>query len=155
MVVQKVDEGSRLDVFLASYVQIPSRSFAQNLISGGLVQVDGRAVTKHYHVKEGEKITVRLTAPKVPDVSAEPIAIDIVYEDDDLIVLSKPAGMVVHPAPGHMTETLVNALLFHTEKLSGIGGQQRPGIIHRLDKNTSGLMVVAKNDQSHIALSQQ
>lgn len=155
LIVQKVDDGKRLDVFLAKDTHIPSRSFAQNLISLGLVQVEGRVVTKHYHVKEGEKIVLQIPPPKDLEVSPEPIKLDIHYEDEDLIVLSKPAGMVVHPAHGHITGTLVNALLFHTKKLSGIGGVRRPGIVHRLDKNTSGLMIVAKNDKSHLALSEQ
>lgn len=153
--VAKADEGSRLDVFLSKCSLITSRSFAQNLIDRGLVKVEGEQTSKHYRVKMGEEIIVSIPPPEIPDTAPESIALNIAYEDVDLIVISKPAGMVVHPAPGHDSGTLVNALLFHTENLSGIGGSQRPGIIHRLDKNTSGLMIVAKNDQSHSALSRQ
>ena len=155
LIVEKEDDGKRLDLFLTKHVRVPSRSFAQNLISLGLVQVEERAVNKHYHVKEGEKVVLQIPPPADLEVTPEPIELNIRYEDDDLLVLSKPAGMVVHPAFGRATGTLVNALLFHTDKLSGIGGVRRPGIIHRLDKDTSGLMIVAKNDQSHLALSAQ
>lgn len=155
LIVQKSESGIRLDVFLANRKEIPSRSFAQNLIARGLVQVDGKAVTKNYQVKEGDNVALQILPLETLDVSAEPIEINILYEDDDLMVLSKPAGMVVHPAHGQIGGTLVNALLFHTKNLSGVGGVQRPGIIHRLDKNTSGLMIVAKNDRAHIALSEQ
>lgn len=153
--VPKAAEGNRLDVFLTTCPLIPSRSFAQDLIDRSLIKVNGQEASKHYRVKEGEKIAISLPPPALAQTIPEQIDVEIVYEDADLIVLSKPAGMVVHPAPGHKTGTLVNALLFHTDNLSGIGGSQRPGIIHRLDKNTSGLMIVAKNDKSHIALSRQ
>lgn len=155
LTVGEADAGSRLDVFLAHHAQLPSRTFAQTLILGGLVQVKGKVVSKNYHVKEGDTIVLQIPPPEVSEVSPEPITLNVLFEDDDLIVLSKPTGMVVHPAHGHMTGTLVNALLFYSEELSGIGGVQRPGIIHRLDKDTSGLLIVAKNDRSHVALSKQ
>jgi 23S rRNA pseudouridine1911/1915/1917 synthase len=153
--VDERDEGERLDVFLTKCSSVPSRAFAQSLIDKSLVKVDGRKASKHYRLKEGEKVAVVIPPLETAKTAAEPIAVNIVYEDDYLLVLSKPAGMVVHPAPGHKTGTLVNALLFHTKDLSGVGGIERPGIIHRLDKNTSGLMIVAKNDQSHMALSKE
>lgn len=153
LTVQRTDDGCRLDVFLTRDADITSRSFAQNLISQGLVRVDERVVTKNHQIKEGEKIVIEIPPLRPLDILPEPIAINVLYEDNDLMVLSKPAGMVVHPAGGRVSGTLVNALLFHTRNLSGIGGVQRPGIVHRLDKNTSGLMLVAKNDCTHAALS--
>lgn len=155
IIVEKCDEGKRLDVYLASNDQIPSRSFAQDLIIGQLVKINGKTSSKNYQLKEGDKITIQIPPPTVLDISPECIPVDIVYEDEDLIVVSKPAGMVVHPSHGHAKGTLVNALLYHSDKLSGIGGAQRPGIIHRLDKGTSGLLIVAKNDKSHTELSKQ
>jgi len=153
--VGKCDEGKRLDVYLTSDDQIPSRSFAQDLITRKLVKINEKNTSKNYQIKEGDKITIQIHPPDVLDVSPESIPIDIIYEDEDLIVVSKPAGMVVHPSHGHTKGTLVNALLYHSDKLSGIGGVQRPGIIHRLDKDTSGLLIVAKNDKSHMELSKQ
>ncbi len=155
VVVKASDVGQRLDAFLAKRRKIPSRSFAQNLISQGLVQVNGKIVTKHHRLKKGETISLTIPPPEEPKILPELIPLNIIYEDEDIIVLSKPAGMVVHPAYGHTTGTLVNALLAHTKDLSGIGGVKRPGIVHRLDKDTSGLMVVAKNDQAHLSLAKQ
>ncbi|MEW6188871.1 MAG: RluA family pseudouridine synthase [Actinomycetota bacterium] len=155
IVVKASDVGQRLDAFLAKRRKIPSRSFAQNLISQGLVQVNGKIMTKHHRLKKGETISLTIPPPDEPKILPELIPLNIIYEDEDIIVLSKPAGMVVHPAYGHTTGTLVNALLAHTKDLSGIGGVKRPGIVHRLDKDTSGLMVVAKNDQAHLSLAKQ
>ena len=149
--------GERLDRFLPHQFPQLSRSRFQTLIANGCVDVEGAAVTEaRRKVKAGEHVTVRLP----PAVAAEPlpetIDLDIIYEDDALIVIDKPAGLVVHPAAGHETGTLVNALIAHCgESLSGIGGVRRPGIVHRLDKDTSGLLVVAKTDTAHKGLSEQ
>ncbi len=149
--------GERLDRFLPLQFPQLSRSRFQTLIANGCVAVEGASVTEaRRKVKPGEHITVRLP----PAVAAEPlpesIDLDIIYEDDALIVIDKPAGLVVHPAAGHETGTLVNALIAHCgESLSGIGGVRRPGIVHRLDKDTSGLLVVAKTDAAHKGLSEQ
>ncbi len=155
LVVEPESSGQRIDAFLAKNPEIASRSFAQNLIEKSLVLVDGKKIDKNYRLKVGQVIDVAIPPPEPTEVKPEAIPLDIKYEDGDLIVLSKPAGMVVHPAYGHATGTLVNALLAHTPELSGIGGVVRPGIIHRLDKDTSGLMIVAKNDFSHQVLSQE
>lgn len=132
-----------------------SRSFAASLIRKGLVQVDGTAQKPSYRVRPFQQISGCLPPPEPVDIAAEPISLDIRFQDDHLIVVNKPAGLVVHPAPGHAGGTLVNALLFHCPSLAGIGGEQRPGIVHRLDKDTSGLLLVAKNSQAHHGLSKQ
>lgn len=155
LIVEPESSGQRIDAFLAKNPEIASRSFAQNLIEKSLVLVDGKKIDKNYRLKAGQVIDVVIPPPEPTEVKPEAIPLDIKYEDGDLIILSKPAGMVVHPAYGHTTGTLVNALLAHTPELSGIGGVVRPGIIHRLDKDTSGLMIVAKNDFSHQVLSQE
>ncbi|MBI4733299.1 MAG: RluA family pseudouridine synthase [Rubrobacteridae bacterium] len=154
LMVDPQDEGSRIDIFLAKNPSIISRSFAQHLIEKGNVSVgSGKSIDKNYRIKAGELINVIIPTPELTEIKAENIPLDIRYEDDDLVVVVKPAGMVVHPSHGHTNGTLVNALLGHTENLSGIGGISRPGIIHRLDKDTSGLMIVAKNDFAHQRLS--
>lgn len=145
--------GDRLDRWLSARSEISSRSYAQTLIEDGLVKVNGRHPSKGDRVKPGDEVTVVLPPPRPVGLLPEEIPLVIVYEDSDLIVLSKPAGMVVHPGHGAYKATLVHALLAHTRDLSGIGGVERPGIVHRLDKDTSGLLVVAKNDMAHIALS--
>ena len=149
------DTGMRLDALIAK-ISDESRSAAQRAIEEGRVTVGGRAESKKYAVKEGDEISFTETEAVPYEAEAEDIPLDIVYEDDDIIVINKPSGMVVHPAPGNYTGTLVNALLWHCkESLSGIGGVMRPGIVHRIDKDTSGLLVVAKNDASHRALSEE
>ncbi|MHB0977164.1 MAG: RluA family pseudouridine synthase [Candidatus Aquicultorales bacterium] len=145
--------GKRLDAVLAFEDVVTSRNFAQRLIESGNVLVDGKVVDKHYKLREGQLIEGVIPPPAELEVEPEDIPLDVKFEDSDLIVLSKPAGMVVHPAHGHYSGTLVNALMAHTKDLSGIGGVLRPGIVHRLDKDTSGLMLVAKNDFCHQALS--
>lgn len=133
-----------------------SRSAAAKLCDEGRVTVDGRSVKKNRILREGENVLVLMPAPLPDEVLPEDIPLSVIYEDADIIVINKPQGMVVHPAPGNMTGTLVAALLYHCgESLSGIGGVQRPGIVHRIDKDTSGLLVVAKNDAAHRALSEQ
>ena len=149
------EETVRLDVFLAAELQI-TRSYAAVLINDGMVTVDRKTVSKNHKLKQGSVIQVTIPEPTPLDVAAENIPIDIVYEDDDLLVVNKPKGMVVHPAAGNFSGTLVNALLYHCkDSLSGINGVMRPGIVHRIDKNTSGLLMVAKNDEAHNFLADQ
>ncbi|MBQ9748090.1 MAG: RluA family pseudouridine synthase [Clostridia bacterium] len=149
-------KGARLDLFLSEQIGELTRSHVQKLLADGFVLVNGAPVNKNYKLRVGD--TVELTMPEPEPCRAEPedIPIDIVYEDDDIIVVNKPKGMVVHPAAGNYTGTLVSALLYHCgERLSGIGGVIRPGIVHRIDKDTSGLLVVAKNDAAHLFLSDE
>ncbi|EOD01296.1 Ribosomal large subunit pseudouridine synthase D [Caldisalinibacter kiritimatiensis] len=145
----------RLDTFLAQELNKVSRSFIQKLIKKNLVEVNDKKVKPKYKVCEGDKIVVKLPAPKKLEVKPEDIPINIVYEDNDVAVVNKPQGMVVHPAPGNYSGTLVNALLYYLENLSSINGVIRPGIVHRIDKDTSGLLMIAKNDNAHIKLSEQ
>ena len=146
----------RVDVFLAENISEMTRSGVQRIIEAGGVTVLGKTIKKNHRSSSGEVYEVVLSEPEDTEVAAQAIPLDIVYEDDDLIVVNKARGMVVHPAPGHSDGTLVNALLAHCgDSLSGIGGKRRPGIVHRLDKDTSGLIVAAKNDFSHLALSAQ
>lgn len=151
------DAGMRLDAFLAARLPELSRSRAASLVQEGRVTVNGRPVSKSCRLSGGETLSVSLPEqPADTALTAQDIPLDVVYEDDDVIVVNKPAGLVVHPAPGHPDGTLVNALLWHCKgSLSGIGGEIRPGIVHRIDKDTSGLLVVAKDDATHIGLSQQ
>ncbi|MFA5577664.1 MAG: RluA family pseudouridine synthase [Tissierellaceae bacterium] len=149
------DEGDRLDVFLSKELDELSRSYIQKLIKEKMVFVNKKTPKPSYLVEEGDHIFVQLPRAKPLQIAAEDIALDIVYEDDDLLIVNKPQGMVVHPAPGNYTGTLVNALLFHVDKLSSINGIIRPGIVHRLDKDTSGLLIVAKKDRVHRELSEQ
>jgi 23S rRNA pseudouridine1911/1915/1917 synthase len=148
-------DGTRLDVFLTSVLSGQSRSQIQRLIKDGHVRVGGREAKANQPVKTGQHIAIDIPEPIVPIPKPEALPLPIVYQDADLIVVDKPAGMVVHPAAGHDSGTLVNALLHHVDDLSGIGGEKRPGIVHRLDRGTSGLMVVAKNDRAHEELSRQ
>jgi 23S rRNA pseudouridine1911/1915/1917 synthase len=148
-------ESVRLDRFLASMLPEHSRSQIQRLIKEGHVQVAAKAAKANQSVKTGQAVTIDIPAPTDPIPQAEALPLPILYQDKDLIVVDKPAGMVVHPAAGHETGTLVNALLHHVDDLSGIGGEKRPGIVHRLDRGTSGLMVVAKNDAAHEELARQ
>ena len=151
------DEGGvRLDVFLASLPEIASRSAAQKLLEQGLVTQNGKPLRKQDKTVAGATYDVTLPEPRELSLEAEPISLDVRYEDDDLLVINKPKGLVVHPAPGHWDGTLVNALLYHCkDSLSGINGELRPGIVHRIDKDTSGLLIVAKNDFAHRSLADQ
>ncbi|MFH1737280.1 MAG: RluA family pseudouridine synthase [Actinomycetota bacterium] len=151
-IVEAADEGSRLDAFLAAKTGV-SRARAQKLIAQELVSVNGSPAAKSDIIKKTDKIAVNFPTPEPSGLEPEDIPIKILYEDDDLMVLSKPPGLVVHPAPGHLSGTLVNALLAHTKGLSGVGGINRPGIVHRLDRDTSGLMIVAKTDEAHQGLA--
>ena len=150
------DKGSRIDKYISDNIAELTRSAVQGLIEKGLVLAEGKAVSKNYKLRGGEEISVEIPEPEPMDAVPEDIPLDIVYEDDDLLVVNKPKGMVVHPAHGNYTGTLVNALLHHCgDSLSGINGVIRPGIVHRIDKNTSGLLIVAKNDASHLKLAEQ
>ena len=154
-------DGERLDVFVARRVASLTRSRAQKLIDDEQVTVDGRVERASHRLAVGQRVTVTVPAAREPAARPEAIALDIIYEDADIIVINKPPGMTVHPSPGHETSTLVNAILAHCLEgsgalaLSGIGGVMRPGIVHRLDRDTSGVILVAKNDASHNALARQ
>lgn len=147
--------GKRTDVLLSEALGI-TRSAAERLIESKNVHIDGKSITKSLKVSVGQSFEVEIPDPEPSEAVPEDIPLDIIYEDDDLIVINKPKGTVVHPAPGNTSGTLVNALLYHCgSTLSGVGGVIRPGIVHRIDKDTSGLLVVAKNDETHLALSEQ
>ena len=149
-------DGARADKFLADAIDYLTRSALQKLISVGNVEIGGKAIAKSRILKEGEDITVLIPDAVSLDVEAEDIPLNIYYEDDDILVVYKPKGMVVHPAPGNHNGTLVNALLWHCkDSLSGINGVLRPGIVHRIVKDTSGLLLVAKNDFAHVHLAEQ
>ena len=149
-------KNQRLDAFLASSLDGLTRSQATRLIESGEVAVNGRAVSKSYKLAGGEDIAVTLPEPEPVEAVPQGIPLDVVYEDADVIVVNKPSGMVVHPAPGHPDGTLVNVLLYHCAgTLSGVGGALRPGIVHRIDRDTSGLIIAAKNDAAHQYLSAQ
>lgn len=153
--VCETDGETRIDVFAAGAAGV-TRSRAAALVSEGLVSVNGKTVSKSCKVKKGDTVLITVSDPKEYDIVPENIPLDIVYEDEDLLVVNKPKGMVVHPAAGNYSGTLVNALMFHCgSSLSGINGVMRPGIVHRIDKNTSGLLMVAKNDLAHTGLAAQ
>ena len=150
------DAGKRLDTFLAERLPDLSRSRVQQLLEQGCVLLEGRPAKKNLRLTPGQCFTLDLPEPEPAELLPEDIPLDIFYEDEELLVINKPKGLVVHPAPGHEGGTLVNALLFHCgDSLSGIGGVRRPGIVHRLDKDTSGLMLAAKTDRAHAALAAQ
>jgi len=145
----------RLDIFLTEAQTDITRSYIKKLIETEQVTVNGSPAKAHYKLKEGDRVEVEVPDPEPLEVKPEPIPLSIVYEDESLVVIDKPPGMVVHPAPGHSGGTLVNALLHHCDDLAGIGGVERPGIVHRLDKDTSGLIVAAKTDACMQSLTQQ
>lgn len=149
IVIVSDKENERIDVYLSGLIEEMSRNSIQKLISDGNVIVNSKQIKSNYKVKLNDAINVIIPEPEVLDILAENMPLEIVYEDDDLAVINKPQGMVVHPAPGHHSGTLVNGLMHHLKNLSSINGVLRPGIVHRLDMNTSGLMLVAKNDKSH------
>ena len=150
------ESGQRLDQYLAGAVEGLTRSGAQKLLEEGRAAVNGKPAKKNARLIQGDTVTVELPDPKPVDVTPQDIPLDVVYEDADVIVVNKPVGMVVHPAPGHPDGTLVNALLYACgDSLSGINGALRPGIVHRIDRDTSGLLIAAKNDAAHLALSAQ
>lgn len=153
--IEEQQQGERIDKALSSLQTEWSRTQIGNWISEGIIQVNGEAVKAKYKVKAGDVIAIDVPEVEELDVVAENLDLDIVYEDADVLVVNKPKGMVVHPAPGHMTGTLVNGLMYHCKDLSGINGVLRPGIVHRIDKDTSGLLMVAKNDTAHESLVNQ
>ena len=156
MILHCTEAGVRLDVFLAAALDNTSRSAAQKLLEAGAVTLDGKPLRKQDKTVAGADYAVVLPEVKPVAVEARAMPLDVVWEDADLLVLNKPKGVVVHPAPGHWDDTLVNALLYHCrDDLSGINGELRPGIVHRIDKDTSGLLIVAKNDFAHQALAAQ
>ena len=156
LIITAEESGERIDALLARQAEDLTRSAAQRLLESGMVLLGDRPVKKNYKCAAGDRFTVLLPEPDDVPLIAQDIPLDVVYEDADVIVVNKPRGMVVHPAPGHPDGTLVNALLWHCgDSLSGVGGEKRPGIVHRIDKDTSGLLIAAKNDFAHRALSAQ
>ena len=154
--VEMEEQGKRLDIYLSTVLtDLFSRSQLKKMIDAGAVKVQGGTVSAHYKVKAGEEIRVEIPEETDDGSRAENIPLDILYEDEELLLVNKPPGMVVHPGHGNPHHTLVNALLFHTRSLSETGGAARPGIVHRLDKDTSGIMVIAKNDRAHAFLAKQ
>ena len=148
------DNGKRLDVFLAESTEY-TRSYLKKISDDGKVFVDGKLVRSNYVIKREIEITIEVPDPVKTLTEAENIPLDIIYQDEDIVVVNKAQGMTVHAGNGNRNKTLVNALLYHVDKLSGINGVIRPGIVHRIDKNTSGLLVVAKNDKAHVSLAKQ
>lgn len=153
--IEEQQQGERIDKAISSIQTEWSRTQISNWITDGIVKVNGETVKAKYKVKAGDVVEIIVPEAEPLDVIAENLALDIVYEDADVLVVNKPKGMVVHPAPGHMTGTLVNGLMYHCKDLSGINGILRPGIVHRIDKDTSGLLMVAKNDVAHESLVEQ
>ncbi len=157
-IVLKITEennGERIDKYLSTVIEGKTRSFIQGLIADKAVTVNGKIIKSNYKLKSNDEIVIILPEPIELDVKAENIDLNIVYEDSDVIVVNKPKNMVVHPAPGNYTGTLVNGLLYHCKDLSGINGVIRPGIVHRIDKDTTGILVIAKNDEAHNSLAKQ
>lgn len=154
-IIDEKDKGTRLDVYVQKIYSDRTRSFIKNLIEKGDITVNGESVKAGFSLRAGDIVDVEVPEPISTDIRPENIPLDIVYEDSDLLVINKPQGMVVHPASGCYTGTLVNALLYHIKDLSGINGELRPGIVHRLDKDTAGLLLVAKNDFAHVSLAEQ
>lgn len=154
--VTERDSGERIDKFITDYVDSLTRSYIQKMIAGGQCLVNGKAVKASYRVKEEDEVVLSLPESVEPDIAAEDIPLDILYEDADLLVVNKPKGMVVHPAPGHYSGTLVNAVMYHCSgSLSGINGVMRPGIVHRIDRDTSGSLIICKNDTAHDSIAAQ
>lgn len=150
------DQQMRLDKYLAEQFPEQTRSYLQKLINDGEVLVNGKSVKTGYQLSKGDEVSVNIPEPKELDVAPQKMDLDIVYEDEDVILINKPKGMVVHPAPGHTTDTLVNGLLYHCkDNLSGINGVARPGIVHRIDRDTTGILIVCKNDMSHNSIAAQ
>ena len=151
---EEADAGLRVDQFLAAHHDGHSRSFFQTLCKDGSVEINGKKVKASRLLKADEVIKAKLPLPEEPDIEAQPIPLSILYEDDDVLIVDKPKGMVVHPAPGHSKDTLVNAVMHHCkDSLSGINGVLRPGIVHRIDKDTSGSLIICKNDHAHRAIA--
>ena len=153
--ISAADNGTRLDSYLAEQLEGISRSYLQKLIGDQLILVNQKAVKSNYKIKTGDQLLVQIPEAAPIAIQPEPMDLDIVYEDSDLLIVNKPVGLVVHPAHGHYSGTLVNGLLAHCTDLSGINGNMRPGIVHRIDKDTSGLLMIAKNDLAHQHLAEQ
>ena len=150
------DSGERIDRFLSKDLENLSRSYLQKLLKDGDIRVNGKPVKANYKVTAGDEIQVCIPEPENPDILPEDIPLDILYEDDDILVVNKPKGMVVHPAPGHYSHTLVNAVMYHCKgRLSGINGVLRPGIVHRIDMDTTGSLLICKNDHAHQILAEE
>jgi 23S rRNA pseudouridine1911/1915/1917 synthase len=154
-IILHAERRERLDKYIAAQVPELSRSAAQRLIDEGLITVNAQRVDAAHRLRAGDRIIVRIPEQKPSTLEPEPMALAMVYEDDDLLVIDKPAGLVVHPSAGHATGTLVHGLLAHAPDMRGVGDEQRPGIVHRLDKDTSGLIVIAKHDRAHRLLQKQ
>lgn len=152
--VKKEQQGIRLDKFVSASLEF-SRKRVRDLLEHQYIQVNGKIEKASYSLQEGDIVSIHIPPVQEVEICAEPMDLDIVFEDDDLLVINKPRGLVVHPAPGHLSGTLVNGLLYHCKDLSGINGQMRPGIVHRIDKDTSGLLIVCKNDKAHQEISRQ
>lgn len=154
--IDEEESGERIDKYLRTLMPDFSRSYIQKMIADGHVLADGRSLKANYKIKPGDHLTVTVPDPVIPAIEPEDIPLDILYEDDDILIVNKPRGMVVHPAPGHYTGTLVNAVMYHCrDNLSTINGVMRPGIVHRIDKDTSGVLVVCKNDKAHRKIADQ
>ena len=150
------NSGERIDRFLSKDLENLSRSYLQKLLKDGDIIVNGKVVKANYKVSQGDEIQVSIPEPETPDILPENIPLDILYEDDDILVVNKPKGMVVHPAPGHYSHTLVNAVMYHCgERLSGINGVLRPWIVHRIDMDTTGSLLICKNDHAHQILAEE
>lgn len=150
------DVGKRIDKYLSEVLEDYSRSFVQKLVKDEQLTVNDKKIKSNYKLREGDNILVNIPAPKELDIVAENIPLEILYEDQDVLLVNKPQGMVVHPAPGHYTGTLVNAIMYHCkDSLSGINGVMRPGIVHRIDKDTSGVLIICKNDLAHASIANQ
>lgn len=154
-ITEEENIGVRIDKYLSNIIEGKSRSFIQGLIDSGAILVNNKEIKSNYKLRNHDEIIVSMPEPIELDVEPEDIDLNIVYEDEDVIVLNKPQGVVVHPAPGNYSGTLVNGLLYHCKDLSGINGVIRPGIVHRIDKDTSGILVIAKNDDAHNHLAKQ
>ncbi|MCR5688097.1 MAG: RluA family pseudouridine synthase [Lachnospiraceae bacterium] len=155
LTVEEDQENERIDRYICNVLADLSRSYIQKLCDGGSITANGRTVKPSFRVKPGDEIEVIAPETVIPDILPEDIPLDILYEDDDVLVVNKPKGMVVHPAPGHYSHTLVNAVMYHCHDLSGINGVTRPGIVHRIDKDTSGSVIICKNDAAHISIAGQ
>ncbi|MEK4030265.1 RluA family pseudouridine synthase [Pseudobacillus sp. FSL P4-0506] len=154
-IVREEEENVRIDKVAAGINEEWSRTQVQDWIKAGLIKVNGKPVKSNYKCLTGDELLIEIPDPEPLDIEAEDLNLDVYYEDEDVLVVNKPRGMVVHPAPGHLSGTLVNGLMAHCKDLSGINGVMRPGIVHRIDKDTSGLLMVAKNDMAHEKLVQQ
>ena len=155
-IIDETFKGQRIDKYLSIQLAGQSRSYIQKLIETGEVTINGHPAKANHKLKAGDEVAIIIPEPVLPDITAEDIPLDILYEDSDILIVNKPKDMVVHPAPGHTSNTLVNAVMFHCkDQLSSINGVMRPGIVHRIDKDTSGVLVICKNDHAHQCVAEQ